>query len=618
MYLSELKIWNYRQFGVCESSGEEAPGLHIRFNQGITLLVGENDSGKTTIIDAIRLVLGTQSKEWFQPDEDDFHVNKKERASNLRLECTLSGFTDKEAGLFLEWLQITETDDGPQYKLLMTYTAKNIEGRIIKDLRVGGEEGAYLPSEAHELLRAVYLKPLRDAEKELSPGKSSRLAQILKSHPQFAKSSPKEKHRLEEIVASANEQIKEYFDTGDAKNIKGLVNEYLENFFISNQEANIEISNGSLLEVLQRLSLSYSKNKPGLGSLNLLYIAAELLLIHNERYHGLCLTMIEELEAHLHPQVQLRLIKYLQSENKNFGQLILTTHSISLASSIKLENIIICKNNNVFPMGAHYTSLEASSYNFLERFLDATKANLFFARGVLLVEGDSENILMPVIAEIIGLPLFAHDISIVNVGSLAFTHYQNIFIRKNGTGMGVNIAVVTDLDVRPPEIPNGKGVTNNLTEYKSKKQKKLTTKEAKYSGGDVKPFVSQNWTLEYELALSNLKEIFLEAIYIAQHKKDNHGIEPNEKEREKIDKTIAADFKNWETQYARKTRIANLIAAELIEKAKKIKSKPSIAQSFANVLQDYESEDIKKLILESSSMDYLVNAIKYVTSGEGK
>ena len=72
------------------------------------------------------------------------------------------------------------------------------------------------------------------------------------------------------------------------------------------------------------------------------------------------------------------------------------------------------------------TKLRKGDYLFLQRFLDSTKANLFFAKGIIMVEGDAENILVPVIAEVLGYPLEKHGVSIVNVGSTAFLRYSNI------------------------------------------------------------------------------------------------------------------------------------------------------------------------------------------------
>ena len=103
-------------------------------------------------------------------------------------------------------------------------------------------------------------------------------------------------------------------------------------------------------------------------------------------------------------------------------------------------------------MGSEYTRLNSGDYDFLQRFLDATKSNLFFAKGVIFVEGDAENILIPTIAKLIGYPLHKYGISIVNVGNTAFLRYSKIFIRKKSTDtIGVPVAIVTDLDVRPPQ-----------------------------------------------------------------------------------------------------------------------------------------------------------------------
>ena len=204
-------------------------------------------------------------------------------------------------------------------------------------------------------------------------------------------------------------------------------------------------------------------NKSGLGTLNLLCIAAEMLLFNNQK-KGLKLALVEELEAHLHPQYQLRLIEYISSQGKN-EQFILSTHSITLASKIKLASMIVLKENDAFPMSSEYTKMLPADYNFLERFLDATKANLFFAKGLIMVEGDAENLLIPAIAQLIGKNLYQYGVSVVNVGSTAYKRYVKIFKRRDGKSFGMPIAVISDLDVRALEYYDDNSKDRKMPEY---------------------------------------------------------------------------------------------------------------------------------------------------------
>lgn len=167
-------------------------------------------------------------------------------------------------------------------------------------------------------------------------------------------------------------------------------------------------------------------------------MATELLHLRRN-WNGLKLCVIEELEAHLHPQAQMKIIEKLKKESEeNNIQFILTTHSPNIASKVNLKSLIICKENDVFPMGEDFTILGdeiktgkyKNSYEYLERFLDVTKSNLFFMKGIILVEGWSEEILIPKIAEKIGYDLTKQEISIINVGSTAFLHFAKIFLRK--------------------------------------------------------------------------------------------------------------------------------------------------------------------------------------------
>ena len=167
--------------------------------------------------------------------------------------------------------------------------------------------------------------------------------------------------------------------------------------------------------------------------------------------------LIEEPEAHLHPQRQLRVMKTLQEQAAEKGiQIIVTTHSPNLASAVDLENIVLIHGNRAFSMAKEKTKLEESDYRFLQRFLDVTKANLFFARGVMIVEGDAENILIPTLAKLMGRGFTENGVSIVNVGGVGLRRYARIFQRmdvKMDGKLRIPVACLTDLDVMPDCAP---------------------------------------------------------------------------------------------------------------------------------------------------------------------
>ena len=182
MFLSELKLWNFRKYGQATNEIDiRNPNLSINFNGGLNLLIGENESGKSTIIDAIRLILHTQTYEYPRIYEDDFHYDGSRYRSKLRIECIFKGFSDSEAGQFLEWIGFNGDNE---YELRVWLDSEmNDDNKIVTDIRAGADEtGTRMDSNAANRLRIIYLKPLRDAETEMSSGKRSRFAQLLKSH----------------------------------------------------------------------------------------------------------------------------------------------------------------------------------------------------------------------------------------------------------------------------------------------------------------------------------------------------------------------------------------------------------------------------------------------------
>jgi putative ATP-dependent endonuclease of OLD family len=102
MYLRHIRARNFRAFG----DGSATPELDLELNPGLNILVGENDAGKTGIVDAIRQVLLTTSYENVRLFEQDFHIEGSQRSSSLWIEATLCELSKEQQATVLEWLTL--------------------------------------------------------------------------------------------------------------------------------------------------------------------------------------------------------------------------------------------------------------------------------------------------------------------------------------------------------------------------------------------------------------------------------------------------------------------------------------------------------------------------------
>ncbi len=578
MYLSNIKLWNFRKFGSVSDFDIQKPDLNLNFKKGLNVLVGENDTGKSAIIDAIKLVLRTHSYEWLRITDEDFF----QESERVRIEIQFQDLADEEAKNFTEWLGWTGQGEDARPFLRLIYDVTRKEGKILpSDVRAGvDDEGYQLTAEAREYLKVTYLKPLRDAKAEFVPKKNSRLSQILQGHEAFK--GDEESHYLVKLFKHFNLSIEKYFeakkpkddgsggfeDIGDkkGKELKDKIDEFIHELYDRTKNSNFSVSEGKLKNILEKLELSIENEiNPGLGTLNRLCMASELLHLEKPNWNGVRLGLIEELEAHLHPQAQMQIVETLQEE-KNI-QLILTTHSPNLASKVKLENLIICNNSNAFPMGDKYTKLDDTDYSFLERFLDTTKANLFFAKGVILVEGWAEEILLPAFAKKAGFNLTEKGVSIINVASTAFLRYAKVFQRQNTPYMSIPVSIITDLDVKPQEEV-------------TKKEEKVKEKTDKYNGQTVQTFVSPYWTLEYCLFKSSSLSITFKKIV-----RDIHS---------------GTDWSDFDAGLTEKLNNKGL-------------NKTEIAYQLANLLEEDSNKETPEITINKSdtAIKYLIEAIEY-------
>ena len=634
MIVSEMRMYNFRRF---KSSGDN-PGLKITFHRGLNALIGENDSGKTAVIDALKLVLLTQSNEYIRPSDEDFYKPVDgEACSEFKIDCTIAEFTENEAKNYIEYLSFTKTEDKVEYTLELHYRAWKEGHKIYQELRAGDvDDGISIDGKARELLKTVYLKPLRDAEREMSSGRGSRISQILLNHPVF---KDKKEHAVLDIFQDANRRIENYFtDDTDGKCILQTIRNNLKSFSDNGHASNAELkaSDIQLKAILESLSLNAPEINPGLGELNLLFIAAELLLLKDDTDGGLKLALIEELEAHLHPQAQLRLISYLQNEyNENDVQIIISTHSPILASKINLKNLILMKNGAGYDLAEGHTGLQKGDYLFLQRFLDSTKANLFFAKGIIMVEGDAENILVPVLADILGYPLEKYGLSIVNVGSTAFLRYSGIMVRKDGTDIGIPVSVITDCDVRPYDVdPTTKERIFNEKETESAQTKE--ERDRKYTNSSVRGFTSPRWTLEYCIAMSCLSYDFHKAVHYGKKILNaREYISLTDAKIDEANRDAESEAQEWsglshaERAYhiynlmlndngksSLKAIVAQCLASILLWKTSIIPDRITQEKMFDLDLYGFKTDEDKKAVLKSEIesdpfLSYIVNAIKY-------
>ncbi|WP_313093845.1 ATP-dependent nuclease [Chryseobacterium flavum] len=353
-------------------------------------------------------------------------------------------------------------------------------------------------------------------------------------------------------------------------------------------------------------------------------MSSELVHLNKRNWDGIRLGLVEELEAHLHPQAQMQIIDSLQQHTDI--QLILTTHSPNLASKVKLENLIICTKNYAFPLGEKYTKLKKSDYPFLERFLDVTKSNLFFAKGLIFVEGISEEIIIPALADKlfelneIDNSLTSASVSVIPIGNTAFLRYSKIFLRSREPQIDIPISIVNDLDLRPIKyaekyniLQDKRRANNIITEYNVDDFK--NQKKSNIESQSIRAFISNFWTLEYCIALHpTLRKILFKSIVqcIEEIRADNYkGIKESKKGIKPISEI---DYETkWENFVLNKNneQIAFDIMYHFIIDEKKI-SKSMIAMYFSQFLKtDIISRE--EVFLQDNPIQYLIDAIKYAT-----
>lgn len=445
MYLAELIIKNFRKLR----------DVRLKFQPGLNVLVGPNNVGKSAVVDALRTLLAGHDEPYPRLDVADRHRTREgDPAGDISFHFIFRDLSHDDEADFIS--AITPCADGTmEAHIHVHYTDADKTGRFRVKRWCGDHQDIALTADMMENLRGVYLQPLRDAAQGLRPSRNSQLARLLhlltdddgRAAIDAALKGLDEQLQQDKSIQSAHAAI--------ATRHTAMMGEQLA------QALAIGLTATDFQRLSARVSVTAQAmeiEQNGLGFNNLIFMAvvlSELAKNQDVAYRSL---IVEEPEAHLHPQLQRVLLRYLASiptsEGEKPVQLFVTSHSPNFASNSELDSLVCLVENaeGVETFFPREISFAKGKKEKLERYLDVTRAELFFARRVIFVEGAAELMLVDALAKVMGADLRDYGVSLISVEGLNFDSFLPLFGEK---GLRIPVAVITDADpFEEEEIPD--------------------------------------------------------------------------------------------------------------------------------------------------------------------
>jgi len=536
MIVEKLLIHNYRNFSNLEIELK-------RFN----LIIGENNIGKTNLLNALGLIFGPDitfyQKRNLEIDDINYETIKKfktdviaatsyndiiDKFPEVIIEVILSGFNKDQEAIVGDWFtgewnaDISKNKAKVTYRYFINHTDKIKKWYTETKASISSTssfEAISFPIEYYSysifggddqskridyywlsFLKMEYLEALRDAKTQLTAnGKNTLLNKVLTFQTE---------NKISEIKASLLELKQLVTKEGSAfETLRKSIETFLQTVSIDETGNNIQFDFAGIesSDILKRINLIYgttpiSIERNGLGRNNLLYISLLLSQLMQEvekenKKVFFRLIGIEEPEAHLHPHLQVHLSRNMDTDISDERQIIITSHSTHITSQLSLDDTIVLYRDETDQQIKPYylfKNIPHGSKNYLSRYLDATKSTMFFARKIILVEGISEQLLIPEFFKIIyGQSIEQKGISLINVGSVAFEH----FLRIIKAGYFIKGLVLTDSD-------SGTGAKHRV----------ITLERAYKNNSHIRIQKTQEATFELDLIKSNNNGIGKECI----------------------------------------------------------------------------------------------------------
>lgn len=504
MFIKEIKISCFRNF----------KDVSVPFHEGVNVIIGHNNTGKSNLLRAIALVIGYNDSRSLRTNdlyyETDTNVLKQQ---SPRIKITLVLHRGKDETLDSDEMALFSslmTDPALSEEAQLRYEFKLSEGqednykadvagatsakeiwkiiehdyfRFYKSIRSGGNVAAGITEVRNVLgqLDFQFLDAIRDVSHDLYAGYNPLLRDVLNFFIDY--SIKNNDTKTEEEIKEQLNDLRNAFVQQSAPLMQTLQNRLQEgkNVFLKYAvdtgatfndaipDFDGEVTENEMFSVL-RMIIKYAAGIEipatynGLGYNNLIYMSLLLAKMQADssvtymkrNAKVMSFLAIEECEAHLHPAMQYKFLQFLQDNKANghVRQIFITSHSTQIASAVKLDDLICLSTSELGKTAVGYPraifnmqdACDVASKQYVQRFLDATKADMFFANKLILVEGVAEELLLPVFARYMGLNLTDKHVLVVNMGGRYFSHFLKLFDTRKPNTINKRIVCLTDID----------------------------------------------------------------------------------------------------------------------------------------------------------------------------